>query len=174
VDVFAGMSAAERQRTGLDQLTPAQRQALNAWLLENGVPAMEAAQKPKQADANNNDSVAQPAESTISAADEARIQAEVKTRVAEKLAKEKTERLGRENKAARQPVSARIAGDFKGWRGATEFTLDNGQVWKQVDAETYYLRTLHNPEVELVPMALGSWGLRLKATGRTVKVRRIR
>lgn len=153
-DFFAGMTAEEYRDAGLDRLTVEQRQALNDWLARH-LRLLE-----------------QPASTQVEPVSD--IEAEIEKRVAERLAQENVDRLGKENRQERKPVSARIAGPFKGWRGATEFVLDNGQVWRQVDGGTYFIRTIHDPEVELVPMALGSWGLRLKSTGRTVKVRRVR
>ncbi len=179
VDIFSRMSAAERERTGIDSLTPRQRAALLEWLQQH-LGAGDAHTTTSQASRATTEFPTEAGTPTSSStapslpASEADMEAEVQRRVAQKLAQEKAARAGRENKSQRMPVQARIKGTFKGWRGATEFILDNGQVWKQVDGETYYIRHMQDPEVELVPMALGSWGLRIKATGRTVKVRRIR
>ncbi len=178
VDIFSRMSAVERERTGIDSLTARQRAALLEWLQQHlrAGEGATAASQPNRATAEFTTEAGSRASSSTEsvAASEAAMEAEVQRRVAQKLAQEKAARAGRENKSLRTPVQARIQGTFKGWRGATEFTFDNGQVWKQVDGETYYIRRMQDPEVELVPMALGSWGLRIKATGRTVKVRRIR
>lgn len=162
-DIFATMSPQQRQQTGVDTLSPAQKQALGAWLRD-----YLAKQAAGRAPTGHSPS------GTRHQANEAEVEKEVQRRVAEKLAKARADSTGREKSRQRQPVTARIAGKFKGWRGGTEFYLDNGQIWKQVGGETYYIRAMQDPEVELVPMALGSWGLRIKATGRTVKVRRIR
>ncbi len=158
-DYLASMSVEERQRTGVDKLDERQRAALNAWLARQLSGLRPAA-------------VSQSREASLPA--EKIVEAEVEKRVQARLQEEKVRHMGRADAFPREIVSARIDGAFRGWRGATEFRLDNGQVWQQTDGETYYVRTLHNPEVELVPMALGSWGLRLKSTGRTVKVRRVR
>ncbi|GEM_PF-2248852 len=164
-DCFSGMSVEDQHETGIAQLSAGQRDALSAWMVKRlGVACVQA-----RGAGGENRSTPQPGTSK-----ESQIEAEVRRRVAAELAAQQAADTGREQKRPRQALKARIAGSFKGWRGNTEFVLDNGQVWRQVGGETYFVRRMDNPEVELVPMALGSWGLRLKATGRTVKVRRIR
>ena len=46
----------------------------------------------------------------------------------------------------RDSLVTRIAGTFTGWNGHTKFTLNNGQVWQQVDSAAQFEGiTLQNP-----------------------------
>jgi hypothetical protein len=70
-------------------------------------------------------------------------------------------------------ITSAIAGDFHGWGGSTTFTLENGQVWRQVEADTFSIR-LKNPEVEISPGLMGTWFLKVKGYGSATKVERIK
>lgn len=59
--------------------------------------------------------------------------------------------------SARESIESHIAGTFNGWRGATVFTLDNGQKWKQAESGSYACGPFENPKVTIKPMLLGSW-----------------
>lgn len=75
--------------------------------------------------------------------------------------------------SARQTIDSRIAGDFTGWRGKTEFTLDNGQKWVQAESGSFDTGVIHNPAVKIKPMILGSWLMYVDGCGCSVRVQRI-
>jgi hypothetical protein len=55
------------------------------------------------------------------------------------------------------PVQARIQGEFSGFTGSTEFTLDNGQVWKQADSTKVACMTATNAKVTIRRSLMGNW-----------------
>ena len=70
-------------------------------------------------------------------------------------------------------ISSRIQGEFKGWRGRTVFTLENGQVWQQV-APGEFAVWLTDPVVFVEKGALGAFYLRVEGFGSQVKVKRVK
>lgn len=150
----------ERRAAGLDQLTPAQQQALDTLAARF---ATEGARLT-----------------------EARIREEAKVEVANARAEAKvqmeTEVKKREEAIAglegsqrdTRVIATKIKGPFKGWAGRTLFTLENGQQWVQTDAsDIYWLPLQPGPDVEIRPAGLGSWKLHLQPNGRWVRVKRV-
>ncbi|MFZ2236612.1 MAG: hypothetical protein WBP11_12320 [Dokdonella sp.] len=75
--------------------------------------------------------------------------------------------------SARQPITARIVGQFQGWRGKTRVTLDNDQVWEQAESGAVGDVLMTDPEVSIKPMMLGSWLMNVKGCGCSVRVKRV-
>lgn len=73
-----------------------------------------------------------------------------------------------------QPIETRIVGEFKGWTGQSRFTMENGQVWKQVRGGSYRTKSVTNPKVTITPEFMGSWALRVEDVGRVIRVKRIK
>lgn len=59
--------------------------------------------------------------------------------------------------AKREKIDTRIKGHFAGWQGQNEFTLDNGQVWKQSGSDVPECMSSDNPKVKLRPSLFDSW-----------------
>lgn len=78
------------------------------------------------------------------------------------------------NESARTEVQGHLVGHFAGWSGASVFTLDNGQVWKQAESGGATCPERDNPGVTLKPMLLGSWLMYVEGCGQSVRVQRIR
>ena len=76
--------------------------------------------------------------------------------------------------SAREPVDARIAGTFVGWRGKTIFTLDNGQQWQQAESGLYDAGKFEHPKVRIKPMLLGSWLMYVDGCGCSLRVQRVK
>lgn len=57
----------------------------------------------------------------------------------------------------REKINAHIAGHFGGWQGSSQFTLDNGQVWKQVGSDKPECMTSDNPAAKVKPSLFGGW-----------------
>ncbi len=176
VEPLDGMTASERAATGVDRLTPNEREALNRWLSEHlGAPVMpQAAAEPTRSD---NAPASDMTPSTVVAAETAQgvdgqdvaIEAEVARRVAQELA---AARADEEALETGEPFEAQVLGGFTGWSGKTVFTLDNGQVWRQRHATTYRYRGDDN-RVRLEANFFGLWEMTVLSTGRSVGVRRI-
>lgn len=76
--------------------------------------------------------------------------------------------------ARREKFEAHIAGHFAGWSGHNQFTLDNGQVWKQVGADEPQCMSADNPRVKLKPSIMGSWLMYVVGCNDNVHVERVR
>ncbi|WP_345295813.1 hypothetical protein [Luteimonas vadosa] len=74
-----------------------------------------------------------------------------------------------------EPVVATIAGEFRGFARGREYTLDNGNVWKQVDEASLVGARLTNPEVKITPSMVGnSWYMQVGRYNTRAKVQRIK
>ena len=69
----------------------------------------------------------------------------------------------------KERVTARVVGEFRGWSGGTYFPLDNGQVWRQVGAESNELPPRRDAVVEIYPSGNGYWRLRFEGAWITVR-----
>jgi hypothetical protein len=74
----------------------------------------------------------------------------------------------------RTVVESKIQGSFRGWSGATEFTLENGQVWRQAESGVAEFAVLQSPTVKIVPKSFGSWLLKVEGFHSSLRVRRVR
>lgn len=74
----------------------------------------------------------------------------------------------------RDKFTTHLVGSFNGWGGHTEFTLDNGQVWKQAESGAYSCPAIDNPEVTIKPMILGSWLMYVQGCNQSVRVERVK
>lgn len=74
-----------------------------------------------------------------------------------------------------EPIVAHIAGPFRGFGKGREYTLDNGQVWRQTDEASLVGARLENPEVRINPSMIGnSWYLAVKGYNTRAKVERVK
>lgn len=74
----------------------------------------------------------------------------------------------------RPRIETHLVGEFNGWGGATQFTLDNGQVWKQAESGAYSCPEKTNPTVTIKPMILGSWLMYVQGCNEGVRVERVK
>ncbi len=70
---------------------------------------------------------------------------------------------------------AKMVGHFDGFERGKKFTLDNGQVWEQIDNAKMYGVKLDNPTVQLKPSVMGNaWYMRVDDRAVNAKVKRIK
>jgi hypothetical protein len=69
-------------------------------------------------------------------------------------------------------VESRLRGAFTGWKGDTEFELDNGQVWKQVHY-AYMYQYSSRPEVTIYDVG-GRYELHVDGVSGVLEVRKVR
>lgn len=80
----------------------------------------------------------------------------------------------RSRSSSREPVTAHLAGTFDGFGKGRHYTLDNGQVWVQIDDAALPGVTLDHPRVEIRPALIGSaWYLQVDGYNTRAKVRRV-
>ena len=72
------------------------------------------------------------------------------------------------------PVQARVQGEFVGFNGHGEFTLDNGQVWKQADSTRISCMTSTNPKVQIRRSLMGNWMMAVDGCNDTTSVVRVK
>jgi hypothetical protein len=78
-----------------------------------------------------------------------------------KAAADTKQRIEHENRGfltfnSEEPITAHISGDFRGFDKGRIYTLDNGQVWQQIDTAQLPGIRLTNPEVRIKPALLGN------------------
>ena len=77
--------------------------------------------------------------------------------------------------APRGPIESRLVGSFAGFANGREYTLENGQVWQQVDGSSLPGVRLEAPVVHLNRAMIGdTWFLRVEGYNTRAKVKRIR
>lgn len=78
------------------------------------------------------------------------------------------------DKASRTKINAHIAGHFDGWHGHDQFTLDNGQVWKQVSSDAPSCMSSNNPAVKVKPSLMSNWLMYVDGCNGDTHVERVR
>jgi len=79
------------------------------------------------------------------------------------------------NFGSTEPVVARIAGEFTGFQSGRQYTLDNGQVWRQTDGASLAGVRKTSPEVRIKPSLVGNaWYMTIKGYGTNAKVERVK
>ena len=102
---------------------------------------------------------------------------DTETSKATKVAKERAEQeqRGFASDRASEPVIAQLQGKFDGFREGRQYTLDNGQVWRQTNNSTLVGVHLDSPEVTITPgMFGGIWYLRVEGYNTRAKVERVK
>ncbi|QNP41278.1 hypothetical protein [Lysobacter solisilvae (ex Woo and Kim 2020)] len=102
---------------------------------------------------------------------------EVETTKAAELAKDKvqTENRGFASFGKSDPIVARISGEFRGFGRGRSWTLDNGQVWEQVDEATLAGARMTAPQVKISPSLIGNnWQLQVEGYNKRAAVRRVK
>ena len=102
---------------------------------------------------------------------------EVETTKAAAVAKEKveTENRGFATFGRSDPIEARLVGEFRGFARGRSYTLDNGQVWQQVDDAVLHGVRMTDPQVRIKPALVGStWYMTVQGRNTTATVRRIK
>jgi hypothetical protein len=71
-----------------------------------------------------------------------------------------------------EEMHSRLVGEFTGWRGNTEFVLENGQVWRQAEAGRLVFQA-QAPPVTIRRGAFNTYRLSVEGVNRAVRVRRV-
>jgi hypothetical protein len=162
----ATLGAPEKQRLGLAALTPAQWAELDAAVAAytRGEKTAAVQQAVAQAEQRAAARVQEAEKKAAATVEEYKQKAEpgVIARTLEAFRRKEAE-------AHRERFTARIVGEFRGWRGGTYFPLADGQVWRQAGTETYELPPVQNAEVEIYQSGNGYWRLRYGGAWITVK-----
>lgn len=102
------------------------------------------------------------------------------TEVAVAAAKETTrkeveqENHGFFNFGSKEPIKSAIAGEFKGFAKGRQYTLENGQVWEQIEPASLAGVRKTNPAVIIKPSAIGNkWFMQIEGYNTAAPVRRV-
>ncbi len=103
------------------------------------------------------------------------------TEVAVAAAKETTRKeVEQENRGffdfgSDEPINSTIAGEFKGFAQGRQYTLENGQVWEQIEPASLAGVRKTNPAVIIKPSNFGNkWFMQIKGYNTAAPVRRIK
>lgn len=100
---------------------------------------------------------------------------EVETAKAATLAKDQveTENRGFFSFGKSDPIVARITGEFRGFAKGRSWTLDNGQVWEQIDGASLAGVRKTDPQVRITPSLIGNaWYMQIDGYNTRASVRR--
>jgi len=142
-------------RAGLNKLSPEELAFLDARLARAGVSTPQAGPRPPAADAALPPPLPQLPQGEAAFGNEPELHAQ-----AERMQRVPTS------------IRSRIPGAFTGWEGKTDFHLENGQVWRQVDGSRFSV-SLVDPTVVIEKGLLGAFYLRVEGYGSSVKVKRV-
>lgn len=179
-DFTRNLTAEERAATGLDRLTPEELARLKEVVEryktgEVAVVRQQAEQKVAATEAK-----AKQAEQKAAVAEAKVKEVETKAAVATTEPKKKgpgwltalitLDKVSKDTAHA-EAVESRLAGDFKGWRRNTVFTLENGQRWQSVDTQDYVTPPMPPLKVKVYPGALGSFWMEFEGINSRVRVK---
>ena len=102
---------------------------------------------------------------------------EVETTKAAKLATDKveTENRGFLSFGKSDPIVGKIVGEFRGFAIGRSWTLDNGQVWEQVDSASLAGARKTDPQVRITPSVIGNkWYMQIEGYNTRAGVRRVK
>ena len=71
-----------------------------------------------------------------------------------------------------EPIKATLVGEFTGFGKGRKYTLENGQVWDQIDDAHVSGVRRQTPKVRITPGLMGVWYLQIEGTNTRAKVRR--
>ena len=79
------------------------------------------------------------------------------------------------NFGSMDPIRSSITGEFRGFGMGRSYTLQNGQVWRQVDDASLAGVRLTDPEVTVSPSVIGNaWYISVKGYATRAKVTRVK
>lgn len=79
------------------------------------------------------------------------------------------------NFGSAEPIVAHIAGEFRGFARGRDYTLDNGQVWKQIEEASLAGVRKTNPAAKITPSLVGNaWYLAIDGYNTRAKVQRVK
>lgn len=68
-------------------------------------------------------------------------------------------------------LDSQIVGNVKGWHAETVFRLENGQLWRVLDGESYWsAKVLQNPKIQITPGKLGGFWMKIEGIRAQVRV----
>jgi hypothetical protein len=75
---------------------------------------------------------------------------------------------------SKEAIESSIVGNFNGFAKGRQYTLENGQVWEQIEPASLEGVRKTNPKVKIKPGIMNNWFLRIEGYNTAAKVRRIK
>jgi hypothetical protein len=189
-DFTAIMTPEDRAATGIDRLTPAELARLKAVVEryksgEVAVVRQQAEQKVATVKEEAEQKVAtvkQEAEQKIAVAEAKVQQVEAQRPAADKPADKKpgwfsalvTLQKAGEKSDKNDILEGRLKGTLKSFRGTRSFELQDGQVWKMIEGDSYHGPELDSPAVRIMPGFMGTFWLQIREAALRVKVQPVK
>ena len=166
------LTAEQKQRLGLANLSPAQLAELDAAIgsYTRGEATSAVQQAVQQVERKTEEKVLL-AEKKAAVAAETAVAEYKKKQEPGVIARALDVFKGKQDADKSERFIGRVVGEFRGWHGGTYFPLDNGQVWRQTGTENNALAPVQNAEVEIYKSSNGYW--RLKYGGSWITVKRL-
>lgn len=73
-----------------------------------------------------------------------------------------------------EAIESTLVGEFNGFAKGRKFTLENGQVWEQIEPASLAGVRKTNPKVSIKPGMFNNWFMRIDGYNTAAKVRRIK
>ncbi len=73
-----------------------------------------------------------------------------------------------------EAIESSLVGEFNGFSEGRKYTLENGQVWEQVEPASLAGVRKTNPKVSIKPGLFNNWFMRIDGYNTTAKVRRVK
>lgn len=73
-----------------------------------------------------------------------------------------------------EAIESSIVGQFNGFAKGRQYTLENGQVWEQIEVASLEGVRKTDPKVTIKPGIMNNWFLKIAGYNTTAKVRRIK
>lgn len=172
-DFTTTLSAEERAAAGLEKLTPAELARLKALVERYKSGEVEVVQREAQQKVA---AVEQEAATKVAAAE-----AKAKEAVVEEDKREPgwlkalvTLQRASDKPDAQAALESKFATEFRGWRGNTVFTLENGQRWQVDGTEEYVTPPQPAPKVRIKPGVFGTYWMEIEGVRPKVKVKPVK
>lgn len=161
------MTPEEFKAAGLHKLSPQELAALHDWIRRQphaAAPDASAASAPASA------GPLPAGAATLSAAEVERIREQAREEGRQEV---KEENRGFFDFGSDEPITSTLVGEFRGFAKGNRYTLENGQVWEQLEPARLTLKKT-NPPVTIKPGILNVWFLRVDGYNTAAKVRRVK
>lgn len=182
-DFTRTMTTEEQAAAGLEKLSPAELAKLKAAVERYKAGAVAVVQEQAEQKVAATEAKVKEAEQKVVAAEVKAKEAESKAASVAAAEKKKgpswlsalvTLKKAEAKPEAQEAIESRLAGSVSTFRGKRAFTLENGQVWQMIEADSYAGPTYERPLVRVRPGILGTFWLQIPEAAIRVKVKPIK
>lgn len=183
-DFTRTMTAEEQAVAGLEKLSPAELARLKAFVERYKAGAVAVVQEQAEQKVAATEAKVKVAEQKIAVAEAKAKEAETKIVTGGESTADKkgprwfsallTLKKAEAKPEAEEAIESRLAGSIKNFSGRRSFTLENGQVWQMIEADSYAGPTYERPVVRVRPGLFGTFWLQIPEAAVRVKVKPVK